>query len=352
MSNPQVRSNLLRKCRIEQNILDHRVIRRQFPGPMFIYENYTELPEKLRNSSIAIGNFDGMHQGHREVIKRAGIFAQERGVPWGVLTFEPHPREIFNKEEPLFRLTPFKMKTRQIKGMGVDFLVVIKFDKEFAKVSADEFVNRVLVHGFEASYVVSGFNFAFGYKRAGNTQFLQIKGEQFGFGTSGIKQVLDDDGKIISSTRIRKFLANGNTRAAANLLGRNFEIEGTVSEGEQRGRKIGFPTANINLDDSMEVAIGVYAVKVGVDHDSDIVWHDGVSNLGYRPTFNGEKCVLETHILDFNKDLYGVKLRVALIEFIRPEQKFDGIESLTGQIKEDISRSKAILERKQTEEYI
>ena len=324
----------------------------QFPGPMLIYEDYTELPEKFRNSSIAIGNFDGMHRGHCEVIKRAGIFAHERGVPWGVLTFEPHPREIFNKEKPLFRLTPIEIKARQINTMGVDFLVIIQFNNQFAQVSADDFVYQILVQGFEASYVVSGFNFAFGHKRAGDTNFLSIKGRQFGFGTTGIKQVLDEEGQIISSTRIRQFLSDGDTRAAAKLLGRNFEIEGKISRGEKRGSKIGFPTANIKLNDGIRIAIGVYAIKAGIDYGSDIVWLDGIANLGYRPTFNGEECILEVHLFDFNKNIYGAKLRVAMIEFIRPERKFDGIESLTAQIRRDISQTKTILGYKQTEEYM
>ena len=314
---------------------------------MRIYKHYIELPEEFRNSSIAIGNFDGMHQGHCKVISRAGIFAHERGVPWGVLTFEPHPREIFDIDKPLFRLTPFDMKARQIEAMGVEFLVVIHFDTEFAKITAEEFVDQVIVQGFEASYVVSGFNFAFGHKRAGNTSFLQMKGEQFGFGTTGIKQVLDDTGEIISSTRIRKFLLDGNPRAAGNLLGRNYEIEGIVSQGDQRGRKIGFPTANIKLDDHMRIANGVYAIKARIDRGPDTVWHDGVANLGYRPTFNGSQCVLETHLFDFDEDIYDAYLRVALIDFIRPEQKFDGVEGLTVQIKKDISQSKSILIDKQ-----
>lgn len=312
---------------------------------MRIYRHYNDLPEDYRNGAIAIGNFDGVHKGHCEVINRAGRYAHERGIPWGVLTFEPHPRMVFNKGEPPFRLTPFHIKARQIEAMGVEFMVVVHFDGDFAKVTAEDFVDQVLVQGFEASYVVSGFNFVFGHKRSGNTEFLRAKGEQFGFGTSGISQVLDEAGEIISSTRIRNYLSDGNPRDAARLLGRRYEIEGRVSEGDQRGRTIGFPTANIELDTNTRPAIGVYAIQAGIDRGPDTVWHDGVANLGYRPTFNGDKCVLEAHLFDFDEDIYGQHLRVALVEFIRPEQKFDGIEELTAQIKKDCSQSKSILSK-------
>lgn len=313
---------------------------------MHIYKHYIELPKTFQNSSIAIGNFDGMHKGHCKVINQAGIYAHDKGLPWGVLTFEPHPREIFDRDKSLFRLTPFDMKVRLIEILGVDFLVVIQFDKDFANKTADEFVDQVLVQGFGASYVVSGFNFAFGKKRTGNTRFLQKKGKNCGFGTSGISQVLDENGQVISSTRIRNFLSNGNPRAAANLLGRVYEIEGLVSRGDQRGNKIGFPTANIELDQNIKIATGVYSITAGVDRGNDTVWHNGIANLGFRPTFNGNKYMLEAHLFDFDKNIYGANLRVKLIDFIRSEVKFDGVESLTTQIKKDISISKTILTSK------
>jgi len=309
---------------------------------MHIYKNYKELPEDYRNGSIAIGNFDGLHKGHCEVITRAGSFAHERGLPWGVLTFEPHPRTLFKQNDLPFRLTSLDTKARHIQSMGVEFVVVINFDKNFAKVTADDFVEKVLVQSFEASYVVSGFNFVFGHNRTGNTRFLQTKGKQFGFGTSGIKQVLDEDGEIISSTRIRKLLIDGDTRKANKLIGRYFEIEGRILPGDKRGRTIGFPTANVELGDSIKPAIGVYVIQACIGQ----VWYDGIANLGYRPTFNGDKCILETHLFDFDGNIYNEILRVALIEFVRPEQKFDGIDKLQSQIKKDCTQAKFILASK------
>ncbi|MBT3990903.1 MAG: bifunctional riboflavin kinase/FAD synthetase [Rhodospirillaceae bacterium] len=310
---------------------------------MRIYRHYNELPDDHRRGAIAIGNFDGVHRGHCEVINRAGEYAHEQGVPWGVLTFEPHPRMVFNKGEPPFRLTPFHTKARHIENMGVEFLVVVHFDGEFAKMTADDFIAQVLVQGFAASYVVSGFDFEFGFKRGGNMDLLKSKGSQYGFGTDAIKQVLDEEGEIISSTRIRQYLNDEQPGEAARLLGRRYEIEGRVAQGDKRGRTIGFPTANIELDTNTRPAIGVYAIQAGIDRGPDTVWHDGVANLGYRPTFDGDKCVLEAHLFDFDEDIYGAHLRVALVEFIRPEQKFDGIEGLTAQIEKDCSRSKEIL---------
>ncbi len=310
---------------------------------MKIYRHHIGLPEKHHHGSIAIGNFDGMHKGHCAVINQAGLFARDRGIPWGVLTFEPHPQEVFNEATPFFRLTPLKIKNRQIEALGVEFLIMIQFDNEFAKITADEFADQILVQNLNVSYVVSGFNFSFGHKRSGNAEFLQTKGKQLGFGTSGIKEILDEDGEIISSTRIRKFLNDGNPQAAANLLGRFYEIEGVVFRGDQRGHKIGFPTANISLNNNLRPAIGVYAIKAGIDRGLNTVWHDGVANLGYRPTFGGSKCILETHLFNFDEDIYGANLRVAIIDFIRPEKKFDNIERLTEQIKLDCSQSKSVL---------
>lgn len=310
---------------------------------MRLYRHFDGLLSNHRGGAIAVGNFDGVHLGHQEVINTAGRIARETDVPWGVLTFEPHPRMVFKKDEPPFRLTPFHIKARHIEEMGVDFLVVLHFDMALAGITAENFVGDVLVNGFGASHIVSGGDFVFGHKRQGNVEFLKQQGGKLGFATTSVEQVLNDDEEVISSTRIRQLLAEANPKDAAQLLGRVFEIEGRVIKGDQRGRQIGFPTANINLESSARPALGGYAVRAGLDEGANTVWHDGIANLGYRPTFGGTSCLLETHIFDFNQDIYGKHLRVGMVEYIRPEIKFDGIEALKAQIDSDCGLARQML---------
>ncbi len=310
---------------------------------MRIYRHFDAIAPEHKGGVIAIGNFDGVHRGHRAVIEEAGRVAKANGAPWGVLTFEPHPRMMFTPEAPPFRITPFVDKSRIVEEMGVDFLVVLHFDQTLSRLPADEFVAIVLVAGLQAKHIVSGFDFVFGYKRGGTAQFLESEGKKYGFGATGAGKVVDETGEVISSTRIREFLAAGNPREAARLLGRPFEISGRVSGGDQRGRTIGFPTANLMLAATTQPALGVYAIRAGLETGETTVWHDGVANLGYRPTFGGTTPVLETHIFDFADDIYGKHLRVALIEFLRPERKFDGIAALTEQIRKDSDQARALL---------
>ena len=310
---------------------------------MRIYRHYDAIAPEHKGGVIAIGNFDGVHRGHRAVIGEAGRIAKANSAPWGVLTFEPHPRMMFTPEAPPFRLTPFVDKTRIIEEMGVDFLVVLHFDEQLSRLPADEFIATVLVAGLQACHIVSGFDFVFGHKRGGTAQFLESEGKKYGFGATGAGKVVDETGEVISSTRIRAFLAEGKPCEAARLLGRPFEISGRVSGGDQRGRTIGFPTANLMLAATTQPALGVYAIRAGLETGETTVWHDGVANLGYRPTFGGTTPVLETHIFDFADDIYGKHLRVALIEFLRPERKFDGIASLTEQIRKDSDQARALL---------
>ena len=310
---------------------------------MRIYRHYEDLAADYLNGVIAIGNFDGVHRGHREVINEAGRIARDEGRPWGVLTFEPHPRLLFQKNQAPFRLTPFHIKARHIENLGVEFLVVLHFDEALAGISADKFVADVLLGGFQANHIVSGYDFLFGHKRGGDTKFLADKGKELNFNATSVEQVLDEKNEPISSTRIRQFLIDAKPRDAARLLGRDFEIEGRVARGDKRGRTINVPTANVEVDSNSHPATGVYAVRAGLDRGADTVWHDGIANLGYRPTFEGKKCLLETHIFDFDQEIYGEHLRVALVDFIRLEQKFDGIKDLKSQITVDQKSAKDIL---------
>jgi riboflavin kinase/FMN adenylyltransferase len=302
-----------------------------------------ELPSGRRGSALAIGNFDGVHRGHRAVIGTAGALARAAGCPHGVMTFEPHPRSLFKADDPPFRLSPFRIKARHIEAMGVDFLFLQHFDLAFAKISAEEFVERILVAEMGVGHVVVGCDFVFGHKRGGDVRYLTNAGLALGFEVTCVPPIKDETGKTHSSTAIREALTAGRPAEAARLLGRFWEIEGRVEHGDGRGKKIGFPTANIHLDEYLRPANGVYAIRAGIDNGERTIWRDGVANYGRRPTFAASESVLEAHIFDFSEDLYGRHLRVALVEHLRPEQKFDGIDALKAQIAADCAQAREAL---------
>ena len=309
---------------------------------MHIFRHFENLPAAVKGASIAIGNFDGVHLGHRAVIGEAGRIAHDQGIPWAVLSFEPHPRALFTPDAEPFRLTPFRTKARHIEELGVDNLIVLHFDKAFTNLSADDFIGRVLVEALGARHVVSGYDFVFGHKRAGNCELLLRKGQEEGFDFTCVSAV-DDGQTVYSSTAIRECLKAGDPRAASRLLGRDFEIEGRVEHGDARGRTIGFPTANLHLGEYLRPAHGVYAVRAGLDEGAATKWYDGVANYGSRPTFDGNDTILEAHLFDFDGDLYGRHLRIALVDFLRPEKKFDGIDDLKAQIALDCDNARRIL---------
>ena len=296
-----------------------------------------------RGAVVAIGNFDGVHLGHQRVIAEAGAIARRLGAAHAVLTFEPHPRSVFRPQDPPFRLTPFRMKSRRIEALGVDLLFTLHFDLDFARRSAEAFVDGVLIEGLGARHVVVGYDFVFGHGRRGNSALLAERGAALGFGVDIVAPVEAAGGAVYSSTRIREHLAAGRPRDAAALLGRFWEIDGRVERGDQRGRTIGFPTANIFLQDYLRPAAGVYAVRAALDEAGGTRWLDAVANFGTRPTFGGSDLRLEVHLFDFAGDLYGRHLRVALIEHLRPERKFPGIDALKAQIAEDAARARRIL---------
>jgi len=310
-----------------------------------LFRHTDDLPEDARGAVLALGNFDGVHRGHQAVIGTAQRIARELGVPAGVLTFEPHPRSLFRPDEPPFRLSPFRVKARQLEALGLDLAVVCHFDEGFLHKSAVAFIEENLVRGLAIRHAVCGSDFLFGHKRAGDVALLERYGTRHGFGVTAVGPVTDPRGGVYSSTRVRDALLAGDTRGAAHILGHFWEIEGRVEHGEKRGRTIGFPTANIELGDYLRPAFGVYAVRAGVDRGAGTEWIDGVANLGLRPTVGGTVERLEAHLFDFDGDLYGQHLRVQLIEHIRPERRFASFDELKAQIARDAESARAALAR-------
>jgi riboflavin kinase/FMN adenylyltransferase len=293
-----------------------------------------------------MGNFDGLHRGHAVLIGRARDLARNAGRPAAVLTFEPHPRSVFSPTTEPFRLTPFRVKERELARLGVDLLFVQHFDLAFSKKSAEEFIAEVIVGAIGASHVVVGWDCTFGNRRRGTPDTLRAAGLLHGFGVTVLEPVRGEDAIIYSSTHIRELLKTGKPREAAALLGRFWEIDGRVMAGDRRGRTIGFPTANLALDDYLHPALGVYAVHVSGDGPDDPLAGrtiGGVANIGLRPTVGGLVPRLEAHLFDVDVDLYGRHLRVALVDFIRPEQKFAGLDALKTQIAADAAQARAIL---------
>ena len=304
---------------------------------------HTSASDDARGAVVAAGNFDGVHLGHQAVLAEAKALAESLGAPFAVLTFEPHPRAVFQPGLPPFRLTPFRAKSLVLESLGVDLLFTLHFDLAFAQKTAEEFVAEVLVAALGAKAVVVGYDFVFGNKRRGTPELLKAEGAKHGFAVKIVSPVAAPGGVVYSSTHIREHLVAGRPRDAAALLGRPWEIDGRVDVGDNIGRTIGFPTANIDLADYLRPAPGVYAVRAGIEDGGRIEWHGGAANLGWRPTVGGRDLRFETNLFDFSGDLYGKHLRVALIERLRPEQRFEGLDALKAQIAADCQKAREIL---------
>jgi riboflavin kinase / FMN adenylyltransferase len=309
---------------------------------MRLFRHFSPFPSDARGAVVALGNFDGVHRGHQAVIARSGAVARAEQRPHGVVTFEPHPRAVFRPEDPPFRLTPLRVKAHELEALGVELMISLHFDAGFAQRSAENFVTEVLHRGLGVGHVVSGYDFVFGQGRQGDAALLQRLGQELGFGVTIVSPVASESGSVFSATRIREHLVAGEPKPAAELLGRPWEIDGRVEHGDARGRTIGFPTANISLGDYLRPAAGVYAVRAGIERAGTVEWHDAVANLGTRPTVNGTDLRLEVHLLGFAGDLYGQHLRVAMIDWIRPERKFAGLDELKAQIARDAATARGI----------
>jgi riboflavin kinase/FMN adenylyltransferase len=303
-----------------------------------VFDDWQSLPPEWTGGVIALGNFDGVHKGHQTLVERARQEAHILDAPVVALTFEPHPRRYFVPDTGSFRLTLLPAKVRLLEECGVQAALAQRFDPAFAAISAEAFVDSVLLQGMGARHVVCGYDFTFGARRSGNVERLREMAAERALGVTVLDPVMHE-GEIYSSTRIREALRAGWASEASELLGHHWEIEGVVEQGDQRGRTIGFPTANVALGEHLRPRFGVYAVRALIDGQ----WRDGVANLGRRPTVGKLQENFEVHLFDFAGDLYGQVLRVQLIDFIRPEMKFSGLDALKAQIAADGRAARAIL---------
>jgi riboflavin kinase / FMN adenylyltransferase len=317
--------------------------RQELPGGQLmtfhVLDGLRSAPEAVRGGVVAIGNFDGCHRGHQSVFDIARTEAANRGAPSLMLTFEPHPRDVLSPEPFMYRLTTGEAKARLAEAIGFDGIVVMPFTRDFAALSAERFVEGFLVSALGVASVVAGADFLFGKARAGTPRFLTEAGERLGFGVT-ITDMLDEGDAPVSSSRVRKALTGGEVRAANALLGYHHMVGGRVIHGAKRGRELGYPTANIAQSGRSKLRQGIYAIKVR--HAGR--FFDGVASFGSRPMFDNGAPLLEAHLFDFDGDLYGSVLEVALVEFLRPEQKFSSTDELIAQMDDDSAKSRLLIE--------
>ena len=303
---------------------------------MKLYKDF-DISKNHKGSIILIGNFDGVHLGHQKLFRLANIYKKKLKLNIGVLTFEPMPKMFFNKDIKNFRITNIDQKNIILKNLGVDFIITKKFDIKFSKIKSEFFIKEILSKKLEAKHIFVSNNFKFGNKREGDVNQL-IKNEKIYDYKITKPQPLILNQTIISSTYIRLLLEKGNLKKTNKLLGRNWSIEGIVQKGRQQGKKIGFPTCNIDIKDYVIAMPGVYAVKVKRKNSSKSL--KAIANLGYRPTFNQKKILLEVHIFNFSGNLYNKYLSIEFTKFIRKEKKFKNVNHLRKQIQSDLKVSK------------
>lgn len=307
---------------------------------MAVISDFRNVPEEAQGAAVALGNFDGVHEGHVAVIDSAGEIARAKDVPLGVLIFEPPPRMYFQPEGTPFRIMTPETRRDALREHGVDIIYELPFNKEMSQMSPEAFVRDVLVEGLKLKHLSVGFDFRFGRGREGDVNTLATLAKTYGFSFSVQERITDGFTKI-SSTAIRTALQEGKPETAGHLLGRYWRATGTVEMGEQRGRTISFPTANMRLGDLIQPMHGVYAVWAQIEGENK--WRAGVANFGRTPTTGLRDPLLETHLFDFDEEIYGKQMTVALVDFLRREKKFDSFEALTLQIAADAADAKQSL---------
>lgn len=295
------------------------------------------IPETARGAVVAIGNFDGVHKGHQFLLQAAKKIAQREGQGLAALTFEPHPRRLFRPDEPPGRVTPAPVKAWRLEQEGVDILYALNFDWDFASQSAPDFISHVLQDGIGAAHVVVGPDFRFGQLRKGGPEDIR----QAGIALTLIDEVTDGDGAVYSSTRVRQALRHGQIDTANDILGWEWEMRGTVVKGDRRGHGLGYPTANMGLGDLVHPAYGVYAARVNIEGEK--AWHGAAINIGIKPMFEVPVAEVESHIFDFDREIYGKTLRVRPVQRLRSEAKFSSVEELKTQMTEDCRVAREIL---------
>jgi riboflavin kinase/FMN adenylyltransferase len=296
---------------------------------------------RLQGGVIALGNFDGVHRGHQAVVRAAIDHARKFEMPARVLTLEPHPRAFFKTLPEPFRLTPPAQKIRLLRALGVDDVIVLPFTEALAALTAEEFIDSVLVKQYGAKHLVAGFDFVFGRQRGGDMRLLRNWLTAQRIGATEVMALRDAKGEIVSASRIREALQKADLPLATSLLGRPFALAGTVVPGAQRGRTLNFPTANIELGDYQRPRFGVYTVMA--HRLGDEARLPGVANIGVRPTVGGGAALLEVHLFDFNADLYGEAWEVELLDFLRPETRFDSLDALRVQMLDDVMTARGLL---------
>jgi riboflavin kinase/FMN adenylyltransferase len=323
---------------------------------MQVLHSAAHVPHEARGACLAIGNFDGVHRGHQALIAAAVKEARRLRKPAGVMVFEPHPREFFQPHEPHFTLTPLNEKLRLLRTSGIDLAVVLPFDAALAGLTAQDFIERILVAGLGVGHVVIGYDFFFGKGRTGTPETMRAAGAETGFGVTVVAPVAEA-GEVFSSSGIRLKLAQGDVQGAAHDLDRWWHVSGKVVGGARRGTGLGFPTANVPMPKGTALGHGIYAVRVLVGRDAHVASktrdshdtsktrdsHDGAAYLGTRPTFDNGMPVLEVFLFDFDGDLYGREITVEFIGFIRADRKFDSAEALKTQMELDVTEARRVL---------
>lgn len=314
---------------------------------MRIIRQCHNLDDDARGAVVAVGNFDGVHLGHRKVIAEAATIAREHGTKLGVITFEPHPRSFFENSGQAFRLTPFRAKIEAIESLGVDILYVLRFNKNLANLSADSFISNILVNDLKVRHIVIGYDFAFGFQREGDIKFLRKKALLGNYKVTSVDKAQDENGPF-SASAARRYIEAGDVQSAEAILGRPWQVLGRIKYGDQIGRTLGFPTANLSVVRILRPKPGIYAVWAalkteGIQKEKKLEWRPAAAYVGRRPTFDKSEELLEVHLLDFNCTIYGQLLRVAFISHIRDDEKFENLDDLRKQMYLDCQRARAIL---------